>query len=697
VGIRGSLARLVAAAGAVFVAVPSVAVAPSRPALRPAAAARRSPDVPTAGDAASGGCGAGCGIRLAINIYDTTQLRFVVDDEAPLIEPGDVFVLVSGNNGNALSTSWLNGAAATLQRAFPANTIDAYTAGVQNVAAVASGTTSAISGVLYGYEPGMGNEPEFSWDAATTEREMATAATAATRDGKQAGSGPTGRPLLEPDLQQYGWNYGRLSAPMGLTIVQTQTWAKQGGSSLARALGTLAQEYAGTSESWMPQLTVDATDPNGITAEAAYTDTLTMEADGLSYVSIWWSDATSSFAAYLSMLRGAGAGSTAPGHPVSVTRIYGATADATAAAELSSAYPSARGVCPGSPGDRPVVLATDGAFPDALSSSYLAGALGTGTLLTPTAALSAPTRQALEDEGITHVVVVGGPLAVSTSVVRAIEATSVTACGGGAAPPGTISVTRIFGQTATTTAAQVATTPGPGVVGSLDLAGAYAAGDPYDATAGTSSAAPSVPGPVRTAILATAAGFQDAEAAATLSYADHLPLLLTGPASLSQAADAGITSLGVRQVLLMGGPLAVSTAVVHQLEGQGISVLRVAGADDTQTATELADLELAPGSSDLGAGWSPTGGLVVARGDFYADGLAGAVVAAAGEPTGTGPEPMLLTESPSAAGPHLTSALTQAGAAGVATDGTVVGSLTVLGGPLAVTTTTLRALEADLG
>ena len=650
--------------------------------------------------AAQANCSASsaCSINLAVNIYDGTQLNFILHTVHNYIRPNDLFVLVSGNNGNALTVNWLNQSAADLKQAFPGNVIYAYTAGTRNVAAVAKDVSSSISGVIYGYEPSMANEPEFSWNLSTTLQNMSAASTDAVNADKESGTAPTGRPLLESDLLKYGWQYRQLSSQMHLTIVQTQTWAKKGSSSLAQALNVLQNEYAGTSEQWMPQLTVDSNDGNGITPQMAYADTQVMELDHLKYVSIWFSDATSYFATYLSLLRAPArtTGTTSPTvHAVAATRVGGSTADATAAQELFHGFPSTRTVCPGSPGVRPVVLASDKTFSDALAASYLAGWLKTGVLLTPPDALSPPTRLALRDEGITRVYIVGGPLAVSTMVAQLIEKTHAASCGGNTLTSGTISVTRVDGSTAYTTAREVALQPGAGFVGRLDIAAAYGGSGLYNATNGSSSDAPSRAGALSTAIVATGAAFQDAESAATLSYSDHLPLLLTNATSLSQAAITAIASLGVEQIVVMGGPLAVSTTVVSDLERLAVSVLRVAGTTYTQTATELASLELASSTSQLGAGWAPTGGVVVARGDECSDGLAGAVVAA-GVGTNTGPEPMLLTESPTAVGSPLSDLLKEAGTQGIDSDGTVISQLVVLGGPLAVTTVTVQAMSADL-
>ncbi len=390
-----------------------------------------------------------------------------------------------------------------------------------------------------------------------------------------------------------------------------------------------------------------------------------------------------------------------PSPRVSVRRIYGPTADATAAAELASVYPPGQ-VCPGTASTRPVVLATDATFPDALSSAYLAEHLSTGTLLTPSSSLSGVTTEALRNDGITHVYVVGGPLAISTSVVTALKALPAYDCGGRMRTGADLSVTRIFGETEYATAQDIATFLGAGAVGTVDLQGAYGKTNAtggvglYNMTAGNGSLAASGPGALRTAIVATGTGFQDAESAATLSYAGHFPLLLTTPSALSPEAATAIKVLGITQVVVMGGPFAVSDAVVTSLESLGVSVLRVGGATDTQSAIELAQMELASAGNHLGTGWAPTDGVTVARGDFYSDGLAGAVVAAHGGATGHSPEPMLLTEDPTVPGNPLLGFLAQAGASGIDHDSHRVTSLTVLGGPEAVTPAAVSSMEAAL-
>jgi putative cell wall-binding protein len=395
------------------------------------------------------------------------------------------------------------------------------------------------------------------------------------------------------------------------------------------------------------------------------------------------------------------------------TRVYGENADATAAAELEQQFPPNGTDCVGSGSSTgrfaPVVLATDTTYPDALAASYLASYLHTGILLTPINSVSQATLNALRVEGITNVYVVGGPYVVSDNDIAQLKATTAYNCGG-TQPITTLlgsdqslSVTRIYGQTEYDTAQLIAEYPPASHVGTLDVPGAYAG--QYNATDGNTSSAPPTATAPRTAVLATSQGFQDAESASALAYAQDLPVLITAPGSLSSQAASALQALDIQQVIVMGGPIAISDAVVTSVEDMGMSVIRVAGQDYTQTATELADFEVnnqtnAAGQAE-GVGWDPGNTVVVARGDFYSDGLAGSVI------TGNNTEPLLLTENPSTVGQYLTAFLQQAGSpAGIdgVADATTnpqpkaqITDLTILGGPLAVTNATVSQLEADLG
>jgi putative cell wall-binding protein len=382
------------------------------------------------------------------------------------------------------------------------------------------------------------------------------------------------------------------------------------------------------------------------------------------------------------------------------SRIFGQDADGTAAAELASVFPPTGSTCPSSGS---VVLATDQNFPDALSASYLAARLGTGILLTPTGALSSVTSAALRLEGITHVYIVGGPLAVSSNVVSQLQGSQAFNCGGttgltNASGPVNLAVTQVFGQTQYDTAQTVAQYFGAGGVGTGAFGGGYPTNpigtSAYNTTTGLSGTlAPASSVATPTAILATGQTFPDAMAASAMSYAKKWPILLTQQASLAPQASSSIANLGIKQVVVMGGPVAISDAVVTQLASLGVSVLRIAGSDYTNTAQLLAQFELSTtintSGQPTGLGWADLGvtpntyAINVARGDFYADALAGSVVG------GVNHSPIVLTLNPTTLGTGIPDLfVAEAGL----TLPNHVDLVTILGGPQAVTPATASAV-----
>lgn len=394
---------------------------------------------------------------------------------------------------------------------------------------------------------------------------------------------------------------------------------------------------------------------------------------------------------------------------VTSTQVYGATADATAAAEFSRVFPYTTGTCPGS---RKAVIATTVVYQDALSSQYLAKSDGTGTLLTPTTSLSTVTATELRLEGINHVTIVGGPLAVSDTVMNAISKLHVYNCGGTVESSTTITVTRIFGATQYGTAKAVVEHVGTAAP-SIDVKGAYTTPTAtpnssggtgrYNDTAGKGTTAKTVTaGAKKTAILASGTEFQDAQAASVIAYHTSVPMLLTSPTALSTTAVAALKAKGIQQVILMGGQLAVTNTVVKSLEtktGADVTVLRVAGKDYTDTARELATFELtAPGATFVGLGWTAGARLLVARGNGFTDGIAGAVLdSTTNASTGAKHEhPLLLTETPTVPGPYLTTFLKIAGTGGSGIGGNHISSLTILGGPKAVSPAAIADMKTDL-
>ncbi|TLM69146.1 MAG: cell wall-binding repeat-containing protein [Actinobacteria bacterium] len=164
-----------------------------------------------------------------------------------------------------------------------------------------------------------------------------------------------------------------------------------------------------------------------------------------------------------------------------------------------------------------VVLATGEGFPDALAASGLAGTVRGPLLLTRGASLTSAVATELVRLGAEKVWIAGGEGAVSASV-----AASVAALG--------CEVERVAGAdrygTSAAIASRVAQLRGVGFAG--------------------------------TAFLARGDQFPDALAVSPAAYAKGFPVLLTRTAALPADTAAAVTSLGIGDVVVVGGTGAVS-------------------------------------------------------------------------------------------------------------------------------------------
>lgn len=265
-------------------------------------------------------------------------------------------------------------------------------------------------------------------------------------------------------------------------------------------------------------------------------------------------------------------------------RIAGETRYDTAAQTATRAYPD---------GASTVVVATGLNFPDALAASFFAGGRDAPILLVERDAVPTETADAIDELAPERVVVLGGTDAITGDVVDDLRGRVDT-------------VTRVRGATRVETAARLALRGG-------EVGTAPNLSDP-DATE-----------ELTTAIVSRADSFPDALAAGPLALAGRHPILLTDTNELPQATVDVLTDpdLGIEQVIITGGEVAVSQAVEDDIAAlDGIaSVHRVRGENRTATAVELGELTRAA------LGWdASTAGL--ARGDNFPDALTMAPLAA---------------------------------------------------------------------
>ena len=252
--------------------------------------------------------------------------------------------------------------------------------------------------------------------------------------------------------------------------------------------------------------------------------------------------------------------------PESTVRHQGTDRYATAAAVSQAAF---------DPGVPRVLLATGRSFADALGAGAVAGRLGAPVLLVQPTQLPEATRAELVRLDPAAVTVLGGPAAVSDAVVAQVEAAVE-------AP-----VVRIAGLTRHETSARL-------------------------------SAAYVEPGP-DVAYIATGTGFADALAGGPAAAAEGGPMLLVDRDAIPAAVRSELSRLGPGRIVVLGGPAAVSDAVVAALgELTDGEVVRRAGTDRYGTAAAVVAATFPDAAATV----------VLATGEAFPDALAGGALAA---------------------------------------------------------------------
>jgi len=345
----------------------------------------------------------------------------------------------------------------------------------------------------------------------------------------------------------------------------------------------------------------------GYTASGIYT-WATATGSGLQLANPWPANANGLSSNYFTIVQG---GTRTP------SRIAGADRYATAA-EVSRAWGAGTSVVY-------VVNGTD--YPDALAAAARAGVYDAPVLLTRKDGLPGPTKSALSRLRPVRAVIVGGTGSVSTAVENAVR--GYTSSG---------DVQRVGGSDRYETAAL--------------LASYYATGRPR-------------------VYLASGENFPDALSGAALAGHQQVPLLLSRRNSLDPATIAQLQRIRPGEVVVLGGPVAVSDAVARQAASYTTSgtFRRLAGADRWATMRQVA--------AQFPAGTTPA---YVASGQDFPDALVGAALAG-----GLRGVPIVLTANTRVPG-----------STGAALNRQSPQSMFVLGGSGVVTNSTLNQLAAYL-
>lgn len=303
-----------------------------------------------------------------------------------------------------------------------------------------------------------------------------------------------------------------------------------------------------------------------------------------------------------------------------------------------------------------VVLSSGVNFPDALSASYLAGALGSGTLLTTPNTLSAAARQSIISSAVETVFITGGPGAVSLAVQNQIEAIHV----GDTASAPLIEVVRLGGD------------------------------DRFETNLLVNEFFPNAPD---TVLLASGKNFPDALAMGPVAY-QGFPLILTQGIALGESEITQLADFDPVNVVIAGGTGVVSATIASDLTARGYNVVRLAGSDRTLTAAAIATwattgVPTATGFAHDSLGFV-TDTAYITTGDKFADALA------AGPVAGANLAVIMPTNSPTSLGLGI-SAYFGTKTVGSASLGTTIDTLWALGLTGAVSEPVMTAAAATIG
>jgi hypothetical protein len=220
------------------------------------------------------------------------------------VRNGDIVIIPEGNGGKPADVQKALGkyrqvSAKLKELAVKDVTYAIYTTDLGNVEVVAAGIKGepGIAMLAYGYEPDFAREfpkaSDLGWTWANALANVKKAKALAAAAGKKLMVIPTGRALLETDLQKYGWDYAGFLNPSGadVMLVQTQTWAMKGrfAEAIDKLAGQLKAGHADFSKVSL-QVTVEPeriSNKNGIDATTAYQAVLAGRERGFTTMSLW--------------------------------------------------------------------------------------------------------------------------------------------------------------------------------------------------------------------------------------------------------------------------------------------------------------------------------------------------------------------------------------------------------------------------
>ena len=175
---------------------------------------------------------------------------------------------------------------------FPDNKIYVGTGGLKNAKLIVENLKPHIDGLVYIYEPNLPNGKEFTWDFNGTLQNIQEFTSLCHEHNLIAIAKISGRPILQRNLQKYGWDYGKLVQNTDKLLVQTQTYlSKQNIEVYENGIDKLLAQFQLNNVPENPlfiQVAIGESLPNGVSSAKALDAITVVKSRHLEGLMIWW-------------------------------------------------------------------------------------------------------------------------------------------------------------------------------------------------------------------------------------------------------------------------------------------------------------------------------------------------------------------------------------------------------------------------
>ncbi len=182
---------------------------------------------------------------MTLEAFNSGQVAYLTK-VASLLRPGDVVDLGKSSSNHTPDIATLNAWAQELSPRLPSGVM--LTVRVESLASVkvaARSLSPLFQGIMVDYEPSPIFFPTWTWNFTTALGYYGEATAICHEYHRLSFAYPSGRPLLEGDLQPYHWSYGALAKVVDFVDVEAQSDA--GHSKWPAAISKLVAQFANAS------------------------------------------------------------------------------------------------------------------------------------------------------------------------------------------------------------------------------------------------------------------------------------------------------------------------------------------------------------------------------------------------------------------------------------------------------------------